>query len=153
MRICHICRSFPPLVGGTETHNYSLVKYLSEKGYDVDVIVVRAPIELLKTTGYSKNVIDKVQKTEYSLPELKNVRIYNIPYPKPIIGYYKIWKKVKEIEGKYGKLDIIDIHTHAFAIPFSKKRKIILSLHFFELICPHPTWPRPCDPSLKKCSK
>ena len=66
MRICHICRSFPPLVGGTETHNYSLVKYLSEKGYDVDVIVIRDPIELLKKTGYSNDIIDEIQKKEYS---------------------------------------------------------------------------------------
>ena len=131
MRICHICRGFPPFVGGTETHNYSLVKYLVEKGYAVDVIVIRPKIEELKSKGYPKDVIDEIQKKEFSLPGLENVRIYNIPYPRPIIGYYKIWKKVREIEKEKGKIDVIDVHTYPFAIPFSKKRKIILSIHFW----------------------
>jgi glycosyltransferase involved in cell wall biosynthesis len=153
MRICHICCSFPPLIGGTETHNYSIVKYLSKQGYDVDVIVIIDKIELLKKTGYSKNIIDEVHKKEYSLPELENVRIYSIPCPKPLIGYYQIWKKVKDIEKKHGKFDVLDVHAYPSAIPFSKKRKIILSLHSFELTCPHPIRPIPCNSSLKNCSK
>lgn len=153
MKICHICSGFPPAVGGTETHNYSIVKYLSEKGYDVDVIVIRPSRKLLLRTNYDENTIKKILTKKFTMPELKNVRLYNIPYPKPIIGYYQIWKKVREIEKKHGKIDVIDVHTYPFAIPFSKKRKIILSLHFFELTCPHTIWPKPCNSSLKNCSK
>jgi len=153
MKICHICTGFPPLVGGTETHDYSIVKYLSEKGYDVDVIVIRSKISLYKKIGYSQDIINEIQKKKYSLPELKNVRLYNIPYPKPIIGYYQIWKKVKDIEKNHGKFDVLDVHTYPFAIPFSKKRKIILSLHFFELTCPDTIWPKPCNSSVKNCLK
>jgi glycosyltransferase involved in cell wall biosynthesis len=153
MRICHICSGFPPTMGGTETHNYSIVKYLSEKNYHIDVIVIRPKIDELRLKGYSEDILDEIKKREYFLPELKNVRIHNIPYPAPIIGYYKIWKKVREIEEKHGKFDIIDVHSYPFAIPFSKKRKIILSLHFFELLCPHLEWPRLCNPSCHNCSK
>ena len=34
MKICHVTFDFPPTIGGTETHNYSLVRYLLEKSYD-----------------------------------------------------------------------------------------------------------------------
>ena len=85
MKVCHICSGFPPAVGGTETHNYSIVKYLSDRGHDVDVIIIRPRTEELKLKGYSQEVIDEVQKKEYTLPELKNVRIFNIARSKPIV--------------------------------------------------------------------
>ena len=131
-----------------------IVKYLSDKGYSVDVIVIRPRIKKLKSIGYSNDVVENIQKKEYSLPELENVRIYNIPYPKPIIGYFQIWKKVREIEKKHGKIDVIDIHTYPFALTFSRKRKIILSIHFWELLCPRSP-PLPCtfSKSIKNCKK
>ena len=44
--------------------------------------MIRPRIEKLKSKGYSKDVVDEIQKNDYSLSELENVRIYNIPYPK-----------------------------------------------------------------------
>ena len=101
MKICHITFGFPPVCGGTETHNYSLVKYLSDNGHDVDVIVVRSKINLYREIGYSEKLINDLKKEEYKLPELKNVRIFNLQYPRPLIGYYKIWKKIKLICKNY----------------------------------------------------
>ena len=56
MKICHITCDFPPAVGGSETHNYSVVKYLLGNGYDVDVIIIRSP-------NISKKDIDKAENT------------------------------------------------------------------------------------------
>jgi len=137
MKICHITYSFPPTKGGSETHNYTVVKYLLEKGYDVDVILIR-----------KKNVND-TENTIY-----KGIRVHNIS-PKPFpFWIFQVRKEMKKIE-KEGKVDVYDIHSirHASSFIFQKK-KIVYSLHFFELNCPGsraiPS-PQPCIHSLKKC--
>ena len=38
MKICLINHSFPPQIGGGETHMYLLAKGFSERGHDVTVI-------------------------------------------------------------------------------------------------------------------
>jgi len=152
MRICHICSGFPPAIGGTETHNYSIVKYLSDRGHDVDVIVVRPDKKLLRQTNYDEEMIDKILSKNYIIPGLEKVRVHNI-FPKPILIYYQIWKKMREIE-KNGKIDVFDVHDTLFVLPLNKKRKILLSLHFFELSCPKTAPPLPCNVfSFKNCRK
>jgi glycogen(starch) synthase len=152
MKVCHICSGFPPAVGGTETHNYSIVKYLSEKGYDIDVIVIRPNRKLLRQTNYDKDIINKILSKNYTEPGLEKVRIHNI-FPKPILIYFQIWKKIREIE-KIGKIDVFDVHDTLFVLPLNKKRKILLSLHFFELSCPKTNPPLPCNVfSFENCRK
>lgn len=137
MKICHITYDFPPAKGGTETHNYTVVKYLLEKGYDVDVIFIR-----------KKDVAD----AEITIN--KGIKIHNI-FPKPFpFWIFQVRKEMRKIE-KEGKVDVFDIHSIRHAWPFIlKKKKIIYSLHFFELNCPGPAatkWPRPCMYSFKEC--
>ena len=142
MRICHICNSFPPLIGGTATHNYSVVKYLYERGYRVDVILIQSSKNLLLRDNYSDEVINTVHSPSYTLPSLPRLVIHTIPAG-PFRTYYNLIRKVHELE-RDGKIDILDIHHYPAAIPFSKKRKILLSLHFYELSCPR--WPPlPCE--------
>lgn len=137
MKICQIVSSFPPISwGGTETHNYTLVKYLIEKGYDTSVIV----------TGQETNK----RKASYD-----GIRI-NYFKPKPLLWY----KQLKDLVKKTGEFDVLDVHRNHVVLPFVRcKTPIILSLHFFELTCPIPIksnidgkgWPRPCEEGWTSC--
>jgi len=151
MRICQVVDTFPPgRWGGSKVHNYTLVKYLLEKGYDVDVIVLRVEDIPKKTLIDASNTINK------------GIRVYDI-FPKavrfigPLSWMHQIKAKINEIERKKGKIDVFDVHNSYFLLPFVfEKRNIIFSLHFFELTCPLPigwyTWPRPCRySSFRKC--
>jgi len=152
MRVCHICNSFPPMVGGHETHNYSVVKFLSERGHKVDVILVRPPKKWLISTNYDDQTIETLSRPSYTLPDLPSVIIHTIPAG-PFKTYYQLFKKVLELE-KTGRIDVLDIHSYHFAIPFSKKRKIILSVHSYALSCARANPPLPCSKhSFKRCRK
>ena len=144
IKICHITYSFPPAKGGTETHNHSLVSYLTQKGYDVDVIVVRDQSESKKEVDEAANTINK------------NLKVHNIWYSGFPSWVFKVRKKIKEIE-KEGKIDVFDIHLNNDIFTFLfHKRTLLHSLHFFEMNCPGPLperWPRPCIFSFRKCIK
>jgi len=164
MKICIICSYFPPLVGGSETHTFSTVKHLSEKGFDVDVIVDWQNIKSLYFQNYDKGVIQKILAPSYTISEIENVKIHNIhAHPFSFRTWLNINKKIKEIE-KGGKIDIFDIHHMEYALPlFSQKGKILLSLNFYELTCPFMYFPQKYMPdhftlkpsnacfSLRKC--
>lgn len=140
MRVCHVTFGFPPTIGGTETHNYSLVRYLLKKGYDVHVVVLRAP-------SVSK---DEINKTAHTVN--RGIKVHDI-FPKRFpFWIFQIRNKIKEME-KEGKIDVIDAHSMFFVLPFLfQKRKVLLSLHFLELNCARLTsFPRPCTYSFKKC--
>jgi glycosyltransferase involved in cell wall biosynthesis len=141
MKICHITYDFPPTKGGVETHNYSLVKYLLKKGYDVDVIVLRSSLP-------------KAQIAKASATVNKGIKVHDIS-PKPFpFWIFQVRKKIKKIEEE-GKIDVFDIHSINHAFPFVfQKRKIVFSLHYFELNCPGPRvnpFPQPCISSFTKC--
>ncbi len=142
MKICHITDSFPPERGGSETHNYSLVRYLLAKGYDVDVIVLRG-------SHLSKKDVDEAANTIN-----KGIKVHNIWSPRRFFWIFQVRKEVKGIE-KEGKVDIFDLHStqHALAFLF-QRRTLLLSLHFFELNCPGSQLAHcilPCVASFKKC--
>ncbi len=142
MKICHITYFFPPAAGGTETHNHSLVRYLIQRGYDVDVIVVRPSSMSEEDVAEAADAINK------------GIKVHNIwdnGFPSWV---FQVRKKIKEIE-KTGKVDIFDIHStnDVFALLF-QRRKILFSIHLFELNCPGPRLdrcPRPCLSSFMKC--
>lgn len=141
MKVCQIVNAFPPGWGGSETHNYTLVKYLLRRGYDVDVIAYR-------TQNMSRESI-----LEASATINKGINVHNL-FPKPHLFWMpQLQNIIKEIE-KDRKIDVFDFHS-MFLLPFNFPRaEIILSLHFFELTCPliYEEWPRPCAPfSLRKC--
>jgi glycosyltransferase involved in cell wall biosynthesis len=141
MKICHITYDFPPTTGGVETHNYSLVKYLLKKGYDVDVIVLRSSLT-------------KVQIAKASATVNKGIKLHDI-YPKPFpFWIFQVRKEIKKIE-KEGKIDVFDIHSTLHVLPLIfQKRKIVFSLHYFELNCPGPRIdhsPQSCISSFTKC--
>lgn len=157
MRIGYITHGFPPLIGGTETHNYSCVKYLSERGHQVEVIIPTTKSYLQENFEHLDNQI--ISEKSYKLPELKNVTIHYF-FTNRFRGYYEIWRKIKEIE-KDGKIDVFDIHHMYYALAFPQKRNIVCSLHF-------PDFSFPCIyvpsvykeeyytlkcPSFKKCIK
>jgi glycosyltransferase involved in cell wall biosynthesis len=143
MKICHITYAFPPVGGGgTQTHNYSLARYLVDRGYDVDIIVVRPP-------SVSKNEVLEAADTIN-----RGIKVHTIWYNGFPFWIFQAIKKIREIE-KQGKVDIFDIHSanDVFAL-LLKKRPILLSLHLFELNCPgsrSAACPRPCLASLRKC--
>lgn len=142
MKICHITYCFPPAAGGTETHNYSLVRYLIQKGYDVDVIVVRPPYISKEDVAEAANTINK------------GIKVHNIWGKRFPFWVFQVRNKIKEIE-KEGKIDIFDIHSMNDVFTFMfQRRHILFSLHTFELNCPGPLLdgcPRPCLFSLRKC--
>jgi len=145
MKICHITYSFPPVgAGGSQTHNYSLVKYLIQRGYEVDVIVVRPSFASRKQVTGAADAVNK------------GIKVHNIWYNGFPFWVFKVRKKIKEIE-KSGKIDTFDIHsTNDVLNLLFQKRTIIFSLHFFELNCPGPLpdhCPRPCLASFNKCRR
>ncbi len=144
MRVLQVCNGFPPAVGGTETHNFTLTKYLLDNGYDVEVIVTQRTKEDLKNKNYSDEMINVLHSDKYTLPELKNIPIYNVIANRPGIVHYDLMKTVKMFEKGKNNFDVIDIHSPWHAVSMNGNRKIILSLHFFEMICPRIGYPLPC---------
>ena len=143
MKICHITYAFPPVgAGGHQTHNHSLVRYLIQRGYDVDVIVVRS------------SSVSRADVAEATHAINKSIRVHNIWYNGFPFWVFQVRKKIKEIE-RGGKIDVFDIHSSNDVFTFLfQKRKIIFSLHFFELNCPgspSAQWILPCAASFKKC--
>ena len=162
MRICVICKFFPPTKGGTETHTYTLVKYLREKGYQVCVIVQRPSKKELIARGYGVNEIDEMCRDELYLPEIPDVPIYNV-CKQGIKGLIEIRRKINEIE-KSGRIDVFDVH-HLILLPslLFKKSRVVLSIHMYDMLCSKLGFPTKYIPdyftldkrnigfSLKKC--
>ncbi len=144
MKICLVDYDFPPSFAGTETHNYSLVKYLMNKGHDVHVIILRLDGEKRSEVEKSMNDVNK------------GINLYNIYVDEykikfPLMWYPRYLKVVKEIE-KTGKIDIFDIHKSIFALHLNKKRNIVYSLHFKSLTCPT-GYGVNCSYNFDKCRK
>jgi len=141
MKICQIVDSFPPGWGGSQTHNYTLVKHLLRKGYDVDVIAFRP------------RSISRDSIREASATTNKGINVYNLFAKTPFSWMHQLENTIKEIE-KDQKIDVFDFHN-LFNLPFDiKKRKIVLSLHFYELTCPMSRVIYACSSfSSKKCLK
>ncbi len=96
MRILQICNHFPPTIGGSETHNFSIVKYLHERGYDVEVIALRDLPDILqqKTCEPFRKFI---LADEYAHPELPGVHIHNVlvktyKFPQSHFTKVALWK-------------------------------------------------------------
>lgn len=142
MKICHITFGYPPTCGGIETHNSLLANYLVSKDYNVNMIVLR--------TNISREDLSKT----YKLSNISKIKVHNI-FPKMFpFWILQIKKEIKKIE-KEKKIDVFDIHSIQDILLFIfQKRKLMLSLHFFELNCPGPkqvSYPRPCIYSFKNC--
>ena len=56
MRLLQVCNGFPPAMGGTETHNFTLTKYLVDNGHDVEVIATQPTKEDLKNIPDGANL-------------------------------------------------------------------------------------------------
>jgi glycosyltransferase involved in cell wall biosynthesis len=156
MRILEICNHFPPTTGGSETHNFSIVKYLHQKGHDVEVIAVRG-VDGIEKMNYYDEIKDSILSNKFIHPELPGVHIHNISlkqhkFPYSYICYYNILKKVQQIEKERGRFDLIEIHFLPFALFLSGKRKIALAIHSFTVVCMKYNSPAQCHrPAFGRC--
>ena len=156
MRILEICNHFPPTTGGSETHNFSVVKYLHEQGHDVEVIAVRG-LQGIEKLNYYDEIKDSIHSDEFIHPELPGVHIYNVSlkqhkFPYNYICYYNIWKRVRQIEKERGRFDLVEIHFLPFALFLSNKRKIALAIHSFTVVCVRYHSPSQCHrPAFGRC--
>lgn len=141
LKVCCICTFFPPTTGGSETHTFQFVKYLADKGYDVSVIVSRPTKEAIRAQGYDEQTIKKASAEKIVIPGIEQVPIYNIT-SHGLTRLLHIRQKIREIE-KSGPINAFDFHN-SFLLPsiLFKNRVNILSLHFYELTCPHFGWPQ-----------
>ncbi|MGB9596342.1 MAG: glycosyltransferase family 4 protein [Candidatus Poribacteria bacterium] len=156
MRILEICNHFPPTIGGSETHNFSVVKYLYEQGHDVEVIAVRN-LQGIEKSGYNGQMKDQILSAEFFHPELLEVHIHNITlkehkFPYSYLCYFNIWRKVRQIEKEKGRFDLIEVHFLPFSLFFSGKRKIVLTIHSFVVACAKYPNPHQCRrPNVGRC--
>jgi len=156
MRILEICNHFPPTIGGSETHNFSVVKYLHQQGHDIEVIVIRDLPGIRAVKSY-ENVIDDIIADKFVHPELTGVHIHNVGlksyrFPQSYTRYFHIWQIIRRAERERGPFEVIGIHTLPYAIPISRYRKVVLSVHSFEIGCA--TFPSPAQcrkPSTGRC--
>jgi glycosyltransferase involved in cell wall biosynthesis len=157
MRILEICNHFPPTIGGSETHNFSAVKYLYQQGCDVEVIAVRSLPGILAVESY-KDIMDSILADEFTHPDLPGVHIHNVAvkfhgFPQNYISYFHIWQKIRKAEKDRGPFDVIEIHSLPFAMPISSRRKIVLAVHSFEIGCVRYPSPAQCrKPSVGRCN-
>ena len=135
MRICHVCSDFHPFIGGCETHNVSVTTFLASRGHEVDVVVVRPSLKDLDIKNYADDKLAFLRAPAYDFPGHTRFRVHNIWPSGPILTYIEIRKKVKELEVLQGRFDVIEVHTHPFALAFPLRR-VVLTLHFYELSCP-----------------
>jgi len=156
MRILEICNHFPPTIGGSETHNFSIVKYLHDKGHDVEVIAVRG-LQGFEKLNYYNEIKDSLLSNEFIHPDLPGIHIHNVilkqhKFPYNYICYYNIWKKVQQIEKKRGRFDLIETHFLPFALFLSGKRRIVLTVHSFMVVCVKYNSPAQCHrPAFGRC--
>lgn len=129
MKVCHITDLFPPRWGGTEVHNYTLCKYLVERGYEVDVIVIR--------TDDMKNKCDRHE-------DLEGIYVHNV-FSRRLRWIFDLRKEIKEIERR-GKIDVFDVHNHLLILPMISipRDKILFSVHDYTLCCPRLDTALPC---------
>ncbi len=139
MRVVHICDGFLPLVGGSTTHNYSAVRYLSGRGHSVEVITFIPEKTQLSSLGYGDDIYEKLKSGSYTLPELDRIRIRTIS-SKQFRWYYDLWKEIKMIENK-GKVDVFDVHLMHYAVPLLNRKNVVLSVHYWEPVCPYMYFP------------
>jgi glycosyltransferase involved in cell wall biosynthesis len=155
MRILEICNHFPPTTGGSETHNFSIVKYLHQQCHDVEVIAVRG-LQDYELSSY-ENIRNSILSDEFVHPELPGVHIHNVilkkyKFPDNYICYYNIWKKIRQIEKERGRFDLIEIHFLPLALILSSKRKIALAIHSFTVVCVKYHSPAQCHrPDTGRC--
>jgi len=120
MKICHITNHFSPSWGGSETHIYTLVRYLIERGHDVDVIVFR---------------LASVKKEKLYHSSLEGINVHNI-FLKKLLWIKQLRDEARSIE-KDGRIDVFDVHNISFMPAFivNNDGKVLLSPHSSELTC------------------
>ena len=70
MRICLFAHSFPPTIGGGETHTYLIAKALSERGHEVTVITGVPSGNLIAHESYPFRVIHVEHFREFEMGKI-----------------------------------------------------------------------------------
>lgn len=90
----------------------------------MDVIVFRNP---------------NLRERRFTHPSIEDIKVHNL-FAQRYTWVSQLKKKINEME-KEKKVDAFDVHKSLYLLPFvSEKRKILLSLHSFELTCPIDFW-------------
>jgi glycosyltransferase involved in cell wall biosynthesis len=135
-----ICNYFPPTIGGTERHISTQVKYISKRGIPATVIVKRPPFKDFIQKNYDQNIINTILKEKIFLQEFPEVPIYNLNV-NGIASVLKLRRIIRMIMKEHN-IKLIDLHAMSYTIGLPSRIKKILSLHFYEPICPYAGFPQ-----------
>lgn len=97
MKIAILAHSFPPIMGGGESHVYSCAKRLSEKSHEVSVITSRIPDDFLIKERPQGNY--KI----FELPYFKEYELGQMSFKNILVPLYNILNEIKP--------DIIHVHN------------------------------------------
>lgn len=135
MRILQVCSHFPPTRGGVERHVESAIQYLVARGHDVTVIAQRQP-DVLRAMGYATDAsaLRAVEQPTWSHPDFPDVPILNIQGDDHRF-IPELRRLTSTIERRDGPFDVIELHAARHVLAFLDRRRLLLSLHFNDLVC------------------
>ncbi len=119
MKICLINHSFPPQIGGGETHLYLLARGFARRGHDVTVI-----------TGKNKKFLVSKDREKFSVSRVKNFKDFEK-------GRISIRFFLEDFKKAFLKkeFDVIHIHNfmpalaYALVAPAIKTKKVVFTFH------------------------
>lgn len=106
----------------------------------MDVLTFLPGRRELASKGYVQDAGDALTGAAYTLPESGGARIHSLPWRR-IHWYYDIQRTIEEIRSP-GEVDVFDIHLMHYALPLSNRRNIVLSLHYWDPVCPYVFFPQ-----------
>jgi len=143
LRILEVCNDFPPTVGGSETHNTGEVAFLADRGHKVCVLAVR-DIEAMVRNGIDDRTRSIIRRGRWHWSPEHKVPVYeavdrNRASLLPLVSQYA------KLSRRHGPFDVVVVHRAHFLPAFALARRLVLTLHYMELVCPKHTMAPLCS--------
>lgn len=118
MRICLLTHSFPPVIGGAQTYQYYLAKFLSDFGHKVQVVTGETPPQYKNNISFSYTGFKVVP-----IEGLKEAAKLGVPYQTLLPEIHKVIAQFTP--------DIVYSHGYGPCLIYSLLQKSIRAKHVF----------------------
>lgn len=142
LRILEVVNDFPPTLGGSETHNTSEVDFLARRGHSVCILAVR-DMEAMASQRYDEETRRLLRRSQWTWSSEHRIPVYETADP----GRSRVWPLVRmhrRLSRLHGPFDVVVVHRSHYLPAFAFSRRLILTLHYMELVCPSQINPARC---------
>lgn len=135
LRILEVCNEFPPTIGGSETHNTSEVDFLCQRGHDVCVLAVR-DVEAMVRNGCDETTLNFIRQDRWTWSPEHQVPVYEA-VDRNRASFWSLTRQYARLSRVHGPFDVVVVHRAHFLPSFALARRLVLTLHYMELVCPN----------------